>query len=174
MKQSCRTFLFITSFVLGAKAEKGFKFVERSLENYWRKELKKRRLAVLGQPASLSAHPAPRPGLPSALPRADAPASLHPVAIRRRRGRAARPTPVGTRRLIPVGTPPRDPDAPFCPPSTPSPSPLASAAAAATAVAPLSAELRRSPQAALVARSLRQDHRRVRHRRGKPLRALPR
>ena len=109
MKQSCRTFLFITSFVLGAKAEKGFKFVERSLENYWRKELKKRRLAVLGQPASLSAHPAPRPGLPSALPRADAPASLHPAAIRRRRGRAARPTPVGTRRLIPVGTPPRAP-----------------------------------------------------------------
>ena len=56
-------------------------------------------------------------------------------------------------------------------PPAPSRSPLTSAAET-TVVAPLPAELRRSPQAALVARSLCQDHRRVRLRRGKPLRTL--
>ena len=71
------------------------------------------------------------------------------------------------------GRHPAPPDAPFYPLPAPSPSPLASAAAAAaTAVAPLLAELRRSPPAAPVSHSPRRDHRRARLRRGKPLRML--
>jgi len=32
----------VTTFVLAAKAKKGFKFVKMSLENYWRKEIQKK------------------------------------------------------------------------------------------------------------------------------------
>ena len=126
---------------------------------------------LLGRPASLSARSAARANSPSPLSRADAPASFHPALATWRPyagvvDAAARPT-----GLTWSGRHPAHLDAPLCPLPAPSPSPLASAAAA-TAAAPLLAKLRRSPPAALVARSLRQSHRRVRLRRGKPLRKL--
>jgi len=84
---------------LGAKAEKGFKFVKMSLEKYWRKEIKKKKKGVSAAgPTRLPFGPAkPRgPVSPSPLPRADArqapPGAGHVAAVCRRRGRAARPT----------------------------------------------------------------------------------
>ena len=146
-----------------------------NLEKELRKEIQKKRKkgqALLGRPASLSARSAARPNSPSPLPRADAPASLHsaPATWRPYAGvvdAAAQPT-----GLTRSGRHPAPPDAPFCPLPAPSPSPLTSAAAAATTAAPLLAELRRSPPATLVSHSPRQDHRRARLRRGKPLRTL--
>ena len=126
----------------------------------------------MGRPASLSARSAAWPISPSPLPRTDAPASLHPALATWWPyagvvDAAARPT-----GLTRSGRHPAPPDAPFCPLPAPSPSPLTSAAAAATAVAPLLAELRRSPPAASVSRSPCQGRRCVRLRRGKPLRTL--
>ena len=130
--------------------------------------------ALLGRPASLSAHPATRPNLPSPLPRADAPASLHPAPATWRPYAGVVDAPLGRPAYPGRDATPRPQTRHYVPPA-PSPSPLASAAAAAaTAAEPLLAELRRSPQAALVSRSRRQDHRRVHLHRGKPLRALPR
>ena len=139
-----------------------------------RNSKKEKGQALLGRPASLSAQPsrAARPPL-SSLPRADArlapPGAGHVAAVRRRRGRAAgRPT-----------YPSRDstprPEPPFYPlPLSLFFSPLARTAAVAAAPPRRHCRpaLRRSPQAALVALSLRQDHRRARLRRGKPLRTL--
>ena len=100
-----------------------------SLENYWRKEIKKKKrgLALLGWPSSLSAHPAARPSLPSPLPRADTPTSLHPAPATWRPyagvvDAAARPT-----GLSRSGRHPASPDPPFCSLPAPSPSPLTSA-----------------------------------------------
>ena len=114
-----------------------------------------------------------RPGLPSPLPRADArltpPGAGHMAAVRRRCGRAARPT-----GLPRSGRHPVTPGAILSPPL---PLLLCSRAQPQQQQPPrrhCRSKLRHSPQAALVNRSLRQDHRRVRLRRGKPLRALPR
>jgi len=163
----------VTTFVLGTKSEKGFKIVKINLEKELRKEMEKkeRGQALLGRPASLSARSGARPNSASSLSCADAPASLHPAVATWRPyagvvDAAARPT-----GLTRSGRHPAPPDAPLYPLPAPSPSPLTSIAAA-TATAPLLAELHRSPPAALVARSLRQSHRRVHLRRGKPLHTL--
>ena len=146
---------------MGAKAEKGFKFVKMSLENYWRKEIQKKGEGVGAWPSS-----AAWPSSPAPLPRADASASLHPALATWRP--YAQPRGV----VDTVGTPPRASRRPLCPLPAPSPSPLASAAAAATAAAPLLAQLRHSPPAMSVSHCPRQGQRRVRLRRGKPLRTL--
>jgi len=159
---------------LGAKAEKGFKFDKMSLENYWRKEIQKKgKGAGAAGPTRLPFDPLSRAAqLPLPSPtrgraRLAPPGAGHVAAVRRRRGRDRLAD-----RLIPVRTPPRAPRRPLCPLPAPSPSSLASAAAAVTIVAPLLAELRRSPPTASVSRSPRQGHRHVRLRRGKPLRTL--
>jgi len=119
----------LTTFVLGAKPEKGFKLVKMSLAKQLRKEFQKKRergQALLGRPASLSAHSAAQPSSPSPSPargcaRLAPPGAGHVAAVRRRRGRS-RPTD----RHNPVGTPPRAPrPPPLCPLPTPSYSPPA-------------------------------------------------
>jgi len=104
---------------LGAKAEKGFKFVKMSLENYWRKEIQKKRGKGAGAagptrlpfgPSSRAAQP-PLPSPARGRARLAPPGAGHVAAVRRRRGRAARPT-----SLSRSGRHPAPPDAPFCPP----------------------------------------------------------
>jgi len=118
----------VTTFVLGAKVEKGFKFVKMSLENCWRKEIQKKEKGVgAAGPTRLPFGPSSRaaqPPLPSPVrgrARLALPGAGHAAAVRRRR-RRGRPAD----RLIPVGTPPRAPRTPHSVPlPTPSSSPLA-------------------------------------------------
>ena len=101
----------MTTLVLGAKAEKGFKFVKMSLEIYWRKEIQKKEKGGRRcwanpppfrpiQPRS----PAPLPSPARGRARLTPPGAGHVAAVRRRRGRG-RPA----ERLNPVGRPPRAP-----------------------------------------------------------------
>ena len=103
----------MTTFVLAAKAEKGFKIVKMSLANFGRKEIQKKekRASLLGRTASLSTRSAARPSTTSSPARGRAhlapPGAGHVAAVRRRRGRGR---PVD--RHKPVGTPPRAPKRP--------------------------------------------------------------
>jgi len=174
LKQSCRTFYLEQLLFWGLELKKDLnlsKWVWKSIGEKKFKKKEERGQALLGRPASLSAHPsrAARPPLPS-------PARGHSPRSTRRRPRGGR-TPASWTPARPTGLPrsgrqPVPPDAILSPPL---PLLLRSRAQPQQQQPPrrhCRPKLRRSPQAALVVCSLSQDHRRVRLRRGKPLRAL--
>jgi hypothetical protein len=175
LKQSCRVFCGEHFFFYPKSWTTLQKLKNSNLSSFRKKKFKKRGergQALLGRPACPSARSHAQPRSPPPPRARTRPALLHPtpatwrpyvgdvaVAARLRMawpGRDATPL---------TQTPPFSMSPPPSPSATPAPS---------SAAAPLLAELRCSPPAVSAGRSPCQVHRRVHHRRSKPLRTLNR
>ena len=110
LKQSCRKFYGDQFFLLLQPLKSYVKASKVLFKHFGEKKFKKKKrgLALLGRPASLSAQPDsaarfPSPLSPARGARLAPPGAGHVAAVRRHRGRAA------PDRLTPVGTAPRAP-----------------------------------------------------------------